>query len=194
MKKFLAAFLIHQLRLITATGFLIFISWCFSGCGPSQQFGGYTENSSQQVSQLPVETTPDEPGGPECGSMDPESCEVFKLTNEERRKQGLPDLVICETCVKAAEEQSAWMVASGTFSHDRPGETFAQRMSRWKLNTAGENIAWGTGSYAEPTSIMESWMKSPGHRANILKTNYLSLGVGYFQGHFTQVFYGGTDK
>ena len=48
--------------------------------------------------------------------------------------------------------------------------------------SVGENIAWGSGTYAQPKSIVKRWMNSPGHRANILKSSFRDLGVGIARG------------
>jgi uncharacterized protein YkwD len=49
----------------------------------------------------------------------------------------------------------------------------------WML---GENLAWGTGSYATPRGAVQAWMESPGHRSNILKRGYHEMGVGLVLG------------
>ena len=49
----------------------------------------------------------------------------------------------------------------------------------WML---GENLAWGTGSLGTPRGAMKAWMKSPGHKANILKRGFHELGVGIVAG------------
>ena len=46
----------------------------------------------------------------------------------------------------------------------------------------GENLEWGTGALATPRGALESWMKSPGHRANILRRSFRELGVGVVLG------------
>lgn len=125
-----------------------------------------------------------------CGGMNATACETFHLINNERINQGLKPLEICETCVKAAQEQSEDMKSCGYFAHDRPQcpthapETFQQRMGRWGL-WGGENIA---GGYMSPAAAVDGWMHSPPHRANILNTSYGSTGVGFVENEYTQVF------
>ena len=80
----------------------------------------------------------------------------------------------------------------GYFSHTSPtyGTPF-QMMKSFGISyrTAGENIAYG---YATPQAVMNGWMNSSGHRANILNASYTRIGVGYVpSGHYwTQLFTG----
>jgi uncharacterized protein YkwD len=81
------------------------------------------------------------------------------------------------------------MVVKKFFEHTTPsGVTMVDRILKaryvredqgWML---GENLAWGTGSYATPRGAIQAWMGSPGHRANILKRNYREMGVGLVLG------------
>jgi uncharacterized protein YkwD len=76
-------------------------------------------------------------------------------------------------------------VAQHYFDHTAPsGLTFSDRILQagyadpdgaWQI---GENLAWGTGTAATPAAIMNAWMNSPEHRANILQGDYRELGVG----------------
>lgn len=50
---------------------------------------------------------------------------------------------------------------------------------------AAENIAM---RYPSPQAVVEGWMNSPGHRANILNEHLTTLGVGYYEGYWTQCF------
>ena len=77
------------------------------------------------------------------------------------------------------------MVNEGYFDHTSPsGDTFvdrilgagyAKRNDGWTL---GENLAWGTGDLSTPASVMQAWMNSSGHKANILKKAYREVGIG----------------
>ena len=77
------------------------------------------------------------------------------------------------------------MVAEGYFDHTSlNGDTFvdrildagyAKRNDGW---TIGENLAWGTGELSTPQAIMNAWMNSAGHKANILKRAYKEVGIG----------------
>ncbi len=81
------------------------------------------------------------------------------------------------------------MVAERFFSHVAPdGSTMGARvrasgyldgLSSWAI---GENIAYGSGSYANAAKIVQMWMESPGHRANILSGRFRAIGVGIVTG------------
>lgn len=84
------------------------------------------------------------------------------------------------------------MAARRYFDHTRPaigkdpGESFSRRAARFGLsNGVGENIAI---NHTAANAVVR-WMKSPGHRRNILSTKYDSFAAGVFQGMYTQVFW-----
>ena len=76
------------------------------------------------------------------------------------------------------------MVANDYFSHVAPsGTTPEQRMRRHGAPCSqgcalGENIAWASGSASTPAAIVQAWMNSPGHRANILEPVFRYEGLG----------------
>ena len=81
--------------------------------------------------------------------------------------------------VQAAEIRAKEIVTS--FSHTRPnGSSFATALTESGVNfkTAGENIAWGQKT---PQEVMNVWMNSQGHRANILNTTFTEIGIGVYQ-------------
>jgi uncharacterized protein YkwD len=110
---------------------------------------------------------------------------ILCLHNQIRAQHRLPRLRANRKLAKAAVGHSRHMVRGRYFDHTDPnGVTFVQRVlsagyvrrtQGWAL---GENIAWGTGSLATPRAIMNAWMKSPGHRANILRRSYREIGIG----------------
>lgn len=126
-----------------------------------------------------------------CYNMSTVACEVFHLTNIERKKNRRPALQYCERCFAMAQEQSEDMYSRSYFSHTRPsttakrGESFSQRAQRFGLGWSGENIAQTNGGSAQAVKM---WMNSPGHRRNILNQDYTSFAVGYRNGLYTQVF------
>lgn len=117
---------------------------------------------------------------------------VVDLTNQERAKNGLPPLKVDLTLSKMAHEKSRDMSANGYFSHTSPtyGSPF-DMMKQYGITYryAGENIAMGQKT---PEEVVNGWMNSAGHRANILNPNYNYIGVGYVaQGNYwTQDFIG----
>jgi uncharacterized protein YkwD len=112
------------------------------------------------------------------------------LINKERRHRGIGKLDKDSRLQKAAQKHNEVMMQKNCFSHQCPGEAPLQtRLSivdyiiggllRW---TYGENIAYGGSSYGTPKAIMKAWMKSAGHRANILNPAFRDLGVGFTPG------------
>jgi uncharacterized YkwD family protein len=117
---------------------------------------------------------------------------VIDLTNEQRRKNGLPNLQPDTALSNVAQEKSNDMQAKNYFSHTSPtyGSPFdMMRDFGVSYNTAGENIAMGQRSAEE---VVNAWMNSEGHRKNILSPNYTHIGVGHTsQGNYwTQMFIG----
>jgi uncharacterized protein YkwD len=110
---------------------------------------------------------------------------VFKLLNDVRRAHNLPPLAFSAALRAAAREHSSDMLARQYFEHDSPDEAFDARNRRHlKSNMVGENIAWGTGSYATPAGIVKLWMNSPGHRRIILMRSLKRVGLGVAIGKF----------
>lgn len=105
--------------------------------------------------------------------------EVVELVNIERAKAGLSLLTI-DTKVQAAAMVRA-KECEQLFSHTRPdGSSFATALKEQNVSyrSAGENIAWGQKS---PEEVMNAWMNSAGHRANIMNPNFTTIGVGYYE-------------
>ena len=100
--------------------------------------------------------------------------QVLALVNEERRKAGVAPLKL------SAELQSAAAIRAEEitrrFSHTRPDGTKCSTVIPNGKYTMGENIAAGNNTAAK---VVQQWMNSPGHRANILRSDYTELGVGY---------------
>lgn len=117
--------------------------------------------------------------------------QVVKLVNEERAKAGLSALTI-DVNVEAAAQVRANEIKQ-SFSHTRPnGSQFSTTLKEQGVSYrgAGENIAWGQKS---PEAVMQAWMNSDGHRANILNAQFTKIGVGYYQdangtNYWTQLF------
>ncbi len=109
---------------------------------------------------------------------------VLCLVNRERTKRGLRALRSNAKLDGAARGHSRAMVERNFFSHDSPGgASVMDRVKRRGYRSSGglmvgENIAWGSGSYATPSEIVDGWMNSSGHRANILHRSFDEIGVG----------------
>ena len=104
--------------------------------------------------------------------------EVVAIVNQERAKQGLAPLKDNWQLARVARYKSEDMRDKNYFSHTSPtyGSPF-DMMKNFGIRymAAGENIAMGQQT---PASVMNSWMNSPGHRANILSKNFTEIGVG----------------
>lgn len=118
--------------------------------------------------------------------------EVLTLVNQERSKAGLSPLKLNAAATNAAKVRAKEIVSS--FSHTRPnGQSpfTALDAAGAKYGTAGENIAYGQST---PSAVMNGWMNSSGHRANILKSNFKEIGIGaYYQNgkyYWVQLFIG----
>ncbi len=103
---------------------------------------------------------------------------VVELVNAERAKAGLKPLKMNTELSKVATLKSQDMAKNNYFDHNSPtyGSPF-DMMKKYGISyrTAGENIAMGQTT---PEQVMNGWMNSPGHRANILKSSFTEIGVG----------------
>ncbi|MGP3986350.1 CAP domain-containing protein [Streptomyces sp. 3N207] len=147
-----------------------------------------TPARDKERSSRPDDKSAPEPGGAGDGSTaaaDQESAaesEVLALVNQERAKAGCRPLKADQRLAGLAGEYSEDMARRGFFSHTSPdGKTPWDRAEAAGISDlGGENIARGQ---ANARSVMDSWMHSPGHRANILNCDYRTLGVG---AHFAE--------
>lgn len=127
---------------------------------------------------------------PRLDKIDAFVQEVVELVNQERSKEGLPSLTGVTALHSYAATRSSELVS--VFNHVRPdGSNPLHDVLQLGYRTAGENIAYG---YATPQAVMDGWMNSPGHRANILSPNFSYIGVGCYQKgntlYWTQIFAG----
>jgi uncharacterized protein YkwD len=107
---------------------------------------------------------------------------LIRAINAQRAPYGLAPLRVDLRLERAARAKSSEMLRTGTFAHG----DFSGRMVRYRVTgrTYGENLAWATGSRASAARIVQMWMGSPGHRANILRATYTRIGVGRRVGTF----------
>jgi uncharacterized protein YkwD len=124
---------------------------------------------------------------------------VVALTNTQRKMHGCGALTVNATLNKVAQAHSTDMAVHNYFSHNsKNGATPFDRMrlAGYRYSWAAENIAAGQTSADQ---VMVAWMRSPGHRANILNCHLTQIGVGYavntkstYQVYWTQDF--GTPR
>ncbi len=155
--------------------------------------GGQTEDVIPDIQpEVKPETQPDNDNNTENVSFEKR---VLELVNEQRRAYGLSDLVWDKALSDVARMHSEDMAANGFFDHTNlKGESPFDRMNNYGISyrAAAENIAAGQQT---PESVVESWMNSSGHRANILGSSYTRMGVGIAKGgsygiYWTQCFAG----
>jgi uncharacterized protein YkwD len=110
---------------------------------------------------------------------------VLVLLNHARAKHGLRPLRFRPGLVRCARHHSADMLRSGTFDHGDFAARITQFYPSWQR--IGENLAWGSGSSGAARVLVNDWLHSPGHRANILDPGFRVIGIGAalgrFQGH-----------
>lgn len=108
---------------------------------------------------------------------------MVQLVNQARAGAGCRPVRVDDRLVRAADKHSDDMAERGYFSHDTPeGESFADRIEAEGYPKPGaENIAKGQTSAAQ---VMDAWMSSDGHRANILNCELTSIGVGLASGEW----------
>jgi uncharacterized protein YkwD len=110
------------------------------------------------------------------------------LINRERTRRGLPALRENALLTQASVEHSQDMVRQRYFEHTSlDGRTVGDRIrasgyARGISASGGENIAYGFGRESTPAAIVELWMHSPGHRADILRRSFTEIGIGIATG------------
>ena len=106
------------------------------------------------------------------------------LLNAARHSRGLPALHLNKRLSLASRRHARGMAAHHFFDH---GDFVARIREAHYLRGAqswvlGENIAWGSDRLGTPQAIVQAWMNSPGHRANILSRSFKEIGIGVSRG------------
>ena len=117
-------------------------------------------------------------------------AQVVSLVNQARSEAKLPALTADSELARVALVKAKDMQQNNYFDHESPthGSPF-EMMQAFGItySSAGENIAKGQRS---PEEVVKAWLNSPGHRANILSRNFTRIGVGFYEGHWVQLFTG----
>lgn len=157
----------------------------------------------EEQPETPDVILPEQPETPENVPVTPESSpeeqdqayvyglRITELVNEHRAAAGLSPVKYSAKLSEAAQVRALEIEKS--FSHTRPdGRYFSTVLKDYGISYrySGENIAWGQKS---PEEVVNAWMNSEGHRANILNASFTELGVGYHRNargvnYFTQLF------
>lgn len=139
----------------------------------------------------PAQEEPDEDAPEESGGVQEAAEAVASLVNAARRDAGLSELELDADLCAAAQARAQEIAQS--FSHTRPdGSSCFTILEEFGISyrAAGENIAMGQRT---PEEVMDGWINSSGHRANILNGTFTSIGVGYYvdgagAAHWVQIF------
>lgn len=136
-------------------------------------FPGQTINIPTDLTTPSTPTAPTSPSGVRALES-----EVIRLVNSERTRAGVPALTENSELSRVARIKSNDFIENNYFSHNSPtyGTPFEMlRSSGIQYTAAAENIAKGQGTAQD---VMNTWMNSQGHRANILNSTYNQIGVG----------------
>ncbi|MCW3011321.1 MAG: hypothetical protein JWO90_1725 [Solirubrobacterales bacterium] len=132
-------------------------------------------------------TTPDRAGCPHSSDLPSQASAaqargaVLCLLNQHRAAAGLPAFLEDPTLGLAAQTHAEDMGRRDFYAHQTPDGTEPDqriRQAGYAGSTTGENIHWGVGANATPARIVDDWMASPGHRANILRVSFSRVGTG----------------
>ena len=146
------------------------------GCGPNTGSGNTGSNGNSGSDSKP-NTGGSTDSSDNTSSQSSFAAQVVSLVNAERAKNGLSALKVDNRVTAAAQTRAGELKSS--FSHSRPdGRSCFTALTEAgaSYRGAGENIAYGQTS---PQAVMNAWMNSSGHRANILSNKYTTIGVGY---------------
>ena len=147
------------------------------------------EEETPPAEEAPPQEEPDAPE--ESGDVQEAAEAVASLVNAARQDAGLSELELDADLCAAAQARAQEIAQS--FSHTRPdGSSCFTILEEFGISyrAAGENIAMGQRT---PEEVMDGWMNSSGHRANILNGTFTSIGVGYYvdgagAAHWVQIF------
>lgn len=121
-----------------------------------------------------------------AAGMSVQESEACGLVNAERAARGLSPLNVSSSLSEKARVKARDMADNGYFSHTSPtyGSPFTMmRTLGVSYTSAGENIAMG---YDTAADVVEAWMASPSHRANLLNSRYVTVGIGCVDGYWAQ--------
>jgi uncharacterized protein YkwD len=116
------------------------------------------------------------------------AASLLRAVNATRASFGLRPLRLDAHLRTAAQAHTMDMLHHGYFAHG----DFHGRMVAFHVHgpAAGEDLAWGSGSYGEAQMIVRAWLASPEHRANLLRPGFSRIGIGVARGTFLG--YGGA--
>ena len=116
-----------------------------------------------------------------------EQKQIIALVNETRNKNGLPNLGEIDLLDRSSDDKATDMAVNQYFSHTGPnnhGLRYFLNNVGYQYQSAGENLAMG---FSSAHDVVEAWIKSPTHYANLLDSEYQETGVGLESGYFNGV-------
>ena len=144
--------------------------------------------SSSTTATTAQTTTSATVSAPPAGDARANEAQVIQLTNDARAAAGCPPLTNNDRLHNAALAHSTDMAVNDYFSHTSlDGSSMVDRIERegYSWRRLAENIAAG---YRTPQAVVNGWMNSPGHRANIENCDLTEIGVGFYDFYWTQNF------
>ena len=164
--------------------FVVALAVAALSCSPAASADA--SGAARLIAPVSACTGQTDPGAPNAAQVRAMRC----LTNFARRGRGLPVLAAAPVLDRAATQKSADILRCDEFSHEACGRPFTYWLERFgylrDCGGAGENIAWGNGELGSPRKIFGAWMRSPGHRENILGS-FEQIGIGLRVGRFEGV-------
>lgn len=161
---------------------------------PKKKNNSKTTTTTKAASKKPAAQTPAQ-NQTVSGAQTGFESDMLKQVNAQRAKNGKSALTLNQTLCASARVRASEIAKDGCFSHTRPDDSGCfTAISGVSYRTAGENIAMGTWGYYGVDEIMDGWMNSEGHRANILNGDFSEVGFGCVvvngNGYWVQMFIG----
>lgn len=161
---------------------------------PKKKNNSKTTTTTKAASKKPAAQTPAQ-NQTVSGAQTGFESDMLKQVNAQRAKNGKSALTLNQSLCASARVRASEIAKDGCFSHIRPdGSGCFTAISGVSYRTAGENIAMGTWGYYGVDKIMDGWMNSEGHRANILNGDFSEVGFGCVvvngNGYWVQMFIG----
>src|SRR3954452_10036582 len=193
---------------VSAEGTLGLVGAAGRATAKKQQFEDQAENISPKANRKPGagkkggvgagDACNDRDITPADGNLAQLNDAILCLVNGERTDAGLATVAANSELSQAADGMCQQMVSEHFFAHETPdGKTVVDRVqptgyisgNDWVV---GENLGWGSGALSTPQAMVNGWMNSPGHRANILAPDYKDVGLSACMGSPLTTNSGGT--
>ncbi len=145
---------------------------------PTLPPAAYLASILRDPTPTPTITPSPTPGGIPPDNLAYEQA-IFAMINEQRQANALPLLSLDGRLTQSARRHARDMADNNQLSHTgSDGSTAGQRIQEagYSYSWYGENIGWG---FTSPASMMAWWLNSPPHRANILHSQFMDVGVAY---------------